>query len=634
MGFRFYRRISIIPGVSLNLGKKGASVSVGPRGAKMTFGKRGVKSSVGIPGTGIRYETPYGKTSSAGSVNGSVHPVFLLAVIFAIASFVCYKTNIVARSSELAAAVFVCGTLAAICFVVGVMILPFCGDGKTSKNSTYSSVRSSRFDNYVDDLISASCAFYEFLRELNRSTRCRNILKSFPGMDNVDGGKGSFSINQRLAFLVYCDLKDCYRELGHDPANLSGLEGVGYASLITLLIRRNFDISSFKDPKIRKQLLHIVSELYYSAQAEMDIAGHEDEFRFAFLFGTVKGEREWVQRYSTLMYRWASLIAKADGTVSEDESAVLAAILKMKEEETGGNVRVTAHEEVKRDDMETSEESSESSSTESLDDTMRELDKLIGLEPVKNDVHQLANFISIQQQRRTRGMKVAPMAYHCVFTGNPGTGKTTVARILADVYREMGVVKKGHLVETDRSGLVAEYVGQTAVKTNKIIDSALDGVLFIDEAYTLVQGGSNDYGSEAIATLLKRMEDDRDRLVVILAGYTDEMKKFIDSNPGLQSRFNRYINFPDYSEEELSQIFLSIAEKSQYTCDADVRASLRDIMQAAVDSRDRCFGNGRYVRNLFEKAIQRQAVRLSTVAPLTSEMLAELTLHDLGFSYE
>lgn len=634
MSFRFYRRISILPGVSLNLGKKGASVSVGPRGAKMTFGSRGVKSSVGIPGTGIRYETPYRKSFGGGGPNDTVPASFLLAVIFAIAAYICFRINTVARSPIFTVVIVGCGVLSVICFLVGVITIPFRNSGESMKKGAYSAALTHRQDCYIEDLIGASSAFYEFLRELNRSTRCRNLLKSFPGMDNVDSGRSAFSINPRLAFLVYCDLKDCYRELGHDPANLSGLEGVGYASLIILLIRRNFDLENFKNFDCRKKLLKVVSDLYYDAQAEMDIAGHEEEFRFAFLFGTVKGEREWVQRYSTLMYRWASLIAKADGHVTEDESAVLAAILKMKEEKSDGNVRVSTREGVIEEEHADEQEEEEDTPSESVDDSMKDLDGLIGLEPVKADVHQLANFISIQQQRRARGMKVAPVAYHCVFTGNPGTGKTTVARILADVYREMGVVKKGHLVETDRSGLVGEYVGQTAVKTNKIIDSALDGVLFIDEAYTLVQGGSNDYGSEAIATLLKRMEDDRDRLVVILAGYTDEMKKFIDSNPGLQSRFNRYINFPDYSADELAKIFLSIAEKSQYTCDADVRASLRDIMQATVDAKDRCFGNGRYVRNLFEKAIQRQAVRLSTVAPLTAEMLAELTLHDLGFEYE
>ena len=172
------------------------------------------------------------------------------------------------------------------------------------------------------------------------------------------------------------------------------------------------------------------------------------------------------------------------------------------------------------------------------------------------------------------------------------------------------------------------------MKTNKIIDSALDGVLFIDEAYTLVQGGDHDYGGEAIATLLKRMEDDRDRLVVILAGYSDEMKAFINANPGLQSRFRRYIHFPDYSASELAEIFLLTAEKSQYVCDRDVVASLRQIMERAVAEKDKNFGNGRFVRNLFESSIQRQAARLSTVAPLTAEMLSELTLHDLGFAYE
>lgn len=188
---------------------------------------------------------------------------------------------------------------------------------------------------------------------------------------------------------------------------------------------------------------------------------------------------------------------------------------------------------------------------------MKELDSLIGLKSVKDEISELRNFIKIQQMRKSQGLKTSHISYHCVFTGNPGTGKTTVARIVAEIYRNMGILSKGHLVETDRSGLIAEYLGQTAVKTNQIIDSALDGVLFIDEAYSLVQKYSNssDYGHEAVATLLKRMEDDRDRLVVILAGYGDEMKDFIDTNPGLQSRFNRYIHFEDYGVDELLAIF-------------------------------------------------------------------------------
>ena len=192
-----------------------------------------------------------------------------------------------------------------------------------------------------------------------------------------------------------------------------------------------------------------------------------------------------------------------------------------------------------------------------------ELSKLIGLGSVKKEIESLSNYVKIQTLRHRQGMTTTPVSLHCVFTGNPGTGKTTVARIVAAIYKELGVLKSGHLVETDRSGLVAEYVGQTAVKTNKIIDEALDGVLFIDEAYSLL-GGENDFGAEAIATLLKRMEDDRDRLVVILAGYSKEIKDFIESNPGLQSRFNRYIQFDDYTSDDLIEIFKLSLRKSQY----------------------------------------------------------------------
>ena len=258
-----------------------------------------------------------------------------------------------------------------------------------------------------------------------------------------------------------------------------------------------------------------------------------------------------------------------------------------------------------------------------------ELDSLIGLDSVKKEVQTLTNFIKIQQKREEQGLKSSSVSYHCVFTGNPGTGKTTVARIVADIYKNLGVLKRGHLVETDRAGLVAEYVGQTAVKTNKIIDSALDGVLFIDEAYSLVGGGESDYGKEAIATLLKRMEDDRDRLVVILAGYTKDMKQFIDSNPGLQSRFNRYIEFPDYTAEELYQIFALNLKKYDYHVTDDAKAALQHFFEDAVAHKDANFGNGRFVRNTFEKVLENQANRLAPESNLTSERLSEIRVEDL-----
>lgn len=262
-------------------------------------------------------------------------------------------------------------------------------------------------------------------------------------------------------------------------------------------------------------------------------------------------------------------------------------------------------------------------------DPFEELQTLIGLSEVKSEVSALVDFVKIQQARKGQGLKSVGVSYHCVFTGNPGTGKTTVARILASIYRDLGVLKKGHLVETDRSGLVAEYVGQTAVKTNKIIDSALDGVLFVDEAYSLAQGGNNDYGQEAISTLLKRMEDERERLVVVLAGYPEEIRKFIDSNPGLQSRFNRYIHFSDYSAEELKQIFLLDAKNNQYTIDEKGLNQLEELLDSAIKHKEKSFGNGRFVRNLFEKTIQNQAIRLSRQQHTTTEELSMLMAEDL-----
>ena len=300
------------------------------------------------------------------------------------------------------------------------------------------------------------------------------------------------------------------------------------------------------------------------------------------------------------------------------------------------------------DDEETTNEKKEEQKTEQVEkkdsvvvnaplegDPYKELDELIGLNQVKEEVHSLANFVKIQKQREAKGLKTPKMSFHLVFTGSPGTGKTTVARIVARIYKDLGVLKKGHMVETDRSGLVANYVGQTATKTNALVDSALNGVLFIDEAYALVPSNkNNDYGQEAISTLLKRMEDDRDRLVVIVAGYTNEMKRFIDSNPGLQSRFNRYINFPDYTSGELCDIFNMYVKKNQYSLTLDAERYLRTRLDSAVKHKDRNFGNARYARNIFEKSIQRQANRLSKEKNPTTKQLSELTASDIREAFK
>ena len=251
-------------------------------------------------------------------------------------------------------------------------------------------------------------------------------------------------------------------------------------------------------------------------------------------------------------------------------------------------------------------------------DPYQELDELIGLDAVKKEVRSLANFVKVQKQREAKGLKVPKMSYHLVFTGSPGTGK-------------MGILKKGHTVETDRSGLVAKYMGQTALKTETLVQRAMHGVLFIDEAYALVpeNGNGADYGQEAISTLLKRMEDYRDSLVVIIAGYPKEMKRFIDSNPGLQSRFNRYIDFPDYSAAELKDIFKMYMRKNQYTMSGETSSFLEKQLEYVVAHKDRNFGNARYCRNLFEKSVQNQANRLTEVSNATKEQLMELTIEDI-----
>lgn len=264
----------------------------------------------------------------------------------------------------------------------------------------------------------------------------------------------------------------------------------------------------------------------------------------------------------------------------------------------------------------------------SVADVMAELDGLIGLANVKAEVRRLTSMLQVQQIRAERGLPVIETSHHLVFTGNPGTGKTTVARLLSQIYRAVGVVAKGHLVETDRSKLVAGFVGQTATKTLETLESALGGMLLIDEAYALARGGDNDFGREAIDTLVKFMEDHRDDLAIVAAGYTEEMADFIDANPGLKSRFTRTISFPDYTDAELVAIFLALGEKSQYCCSDDALARVRHFVSA--EPRNRGFGNARFVRNLFETAIAHQAQRVAPLGDPSDEQLTTLTAADIA----
>ncbi len=418
-----------------------------------------------------------------------------------------------------------------------------------------------------------------------------------------------------VKFLLGADISIVYTSLGHTFGQ-GKLEDLGMMFISTF--STSIDETSDKLGGWRMMLHRLgdATKAYMEGCDQVVLDEMPDGFNFwleALLSGV--DNEEWMTHYLVLMYRFASLVAKMDGVITQKEADWLAKIMVKDSEEAAVEV----------DD----EPAVTEAGGNTAEGAMKELEGLIGLTEVKEEITRLRSFIQIQNRRKEEGLAVIPVSRHFVFTGNPGTGKTTVARILAQIYKDLGVVKGGQLIETDRSGLVAEYVGQTAVKTNKVVDSALDGVLFIDEAYSLVQGGKEDYGAEAIATLLKRMEDNRDRLVVILAGYSDEMQQFIDSNPGLQSRFNRYINFPDYDADELAQIFKLLLSKNDFVLTADGEQKLMQKLTAAVQSKTKNFGNARYVRNLFEKTLENQAVRLSAQPRISHTDLITIQAEDI-----
>ena len=437
------------------------------------------------------------------------------------------------------------------------------------------------------------------------------------GFELHNGNQTIEDATSKIQYLFWIDIAHCGRGL-HLPYDR--LDKTSYA-LFYFMERtmggKKLSYDNYRD--LYRSSNHVMAG---TALKECYFSWHDAEDSNFFMVAHVLGKIDELQKqkYLVLLYRFASIMAKADNTVTEEEAKFLNSIMQLQSD--GNNIAVAGDPNMPETEYYKA----------SLDGNFRsrkELDGLIGLESVKQEVTALTNFIRIQNARSQKGLKASPITYHCVFTGNPGTGKTTVARILANIYKELGVLKKGHLVETDRAGLVAEYVGQTAVKTNKIIDSALDGVLFIDEAYSLVSGSENDFGKEAIATLLKRMEDNRDRLVVILAGYTEDMKRFIDSNPGLQSRFNRYIEFPDYTAEELLHIFESNMHKFDYQFGEGTKDALQQYFENAVAHKDANFGNGRFVRNTFEKVLERQANRLASENNLTNERLSSIEKEDL-----
>ena len=294
------------------------------------------------------------------------------------------------------------------------------------------------------------------------------------------------------------------------------------------------------------------------------------------------------------------------------------------EEETKSSIALKSEQNV------TIKNYTKSNEKNNLDILLNELNSLIGLSKVKEEVNTLINLVTVRKKREEQGLKPVPLSLHLVFSGNPGTGKTTVARILAKIYKEIGVLSKGQLIETDRSGLVAGYVGQTALKTQEVIEQAKGGILFIDEAYSLASSkDSNDFGKEAIDTLLKAMEDMRDDFIVIVAGYPDLMKQFLKSNPGLESRFNNFIDFEDYQPKDLVEIFKYMCNEKDYIISEVLNNSLLEYFNELYLNRDDSYANARTVRNVFENTLKKQANRVAMLSSPSKQDLQVLLSEDL-----
>ena len=328
-----------------------------------------------------------------------------------------------------------------------------------------------------------------------------------------------------------------------------------------------------------------------------------------------------------LLFQFANLIIKFDGTITPAEQQ---ALVRFKEilypAGTGANVNHPHAGETAENPPAPLEPED---APRSLEDVLAELDALVGLERVKADVRQLINFLKVQKMREEQGLRGLTTSRHLVFYGNPGTGKTTIARLLAQIYRTLGILRRGHLVEADRAGMVAGYVGQTALKVKEVVNRALGGVLFIDEAYALTSGGGNDFGQEAVETLLKMMEDHRDDLIVIVAGYTVKMGEFLDSNPGLRSRFSKHLHFDDYDPPQLTRIFQNFCRKADFQLSPAAEKDLAVIFELLSTSRDETFGNARLARNLFETTVNKQANRIVSLPVIDKTILATIEAADI-----
>ena len=656
MAWNYRKRIKILPGVHLNVSKKGVSTTFGVRGASITTSKRGTYLNTSIPGTGI-----YKRQKISGGAN-KAHNDFSFntnAMTNNNVSFM--KVGLVLSWIVLiviALLIVSQNTIIGICFISGIIVIKIVTKQKKdfTVNNQENTVDNNNSDNelivdnslkkediyipkkedshtfpvdktYFDNINQAIEKLFVFYKDLESDVKLETIvyevLKQQSG-SNIDKGKN-------VLMIFWSDIITCYTELGY-PIDLKSKEGLGLLILSArcFSLRKEIQLDSIKNLMDDSWIQSIEVFIKKASNINNFNLVSPEKILLSSIF-LAKYDVDLYRKFLILLYRFSSITAKADGTITEKEEKWLNKLLQIEKEAKNESSQDKKQEKENVVIFSNEQEMSgfQQKSPKIIKTKTTKLRALIGLDSVKEEIETLTNFIKIRKEREEKGLKNSSVSYHCVFTGNPGTGKTTVARIVAEIYKNLGILSKGHLVETDRSGLVAEYVGQTAVKTNNIIDTALDGVLFIDEAYSLISKSENDYGKEAIATLLKRMEDNRDRLVVILAGYTEEMQTFIDSNPGLQSRFNRYIEFPDYSAEELLKVFELNLKQFDYKISNEAKALLEEHFIRKVAKKERNFGNARFARNLFEKTIEKQANRLSKEVYLTEEKLSEICSIDL-----
>ena len=469
------------------------------------------------------------------------------------------------------------------------------------------------------------------------------------------------AVDLRFADLILRDLAKVVQICGRSNKEISSPELLAYLVIYALIKqdqeKLSFALNSWEFSEearlnYQKMTLKILLDLMGESQST-------DELIMPSILNRLDEEKgtNYLVNVNNAIYRFAQVLVKSDGNISMQEmeglsqiwqllhayqkvgsyqESVTAAIAKLPKITSPSPTAPSPTAAAPQPTPTTTPTPAEAATPpenldQILEQALTELNDLVGMDNIKAEVKTLTNFLKVQKIRSERGLAQTPVSLHAVFCGPPGTGKTTVARLMSRIYKGLGFLKKGHLVETDRAGMVAGYIGQTAKRVDELVNSALDGVLFIDEAYALVpQDAARDFGQEAIDVLLKRMEDYRDRLVVIVAGYTDEMTTFIEANPGLKSRFNRYFYFNDYKPEELLLIFEKIGKKNHFTLTPEAKDRLHKLLTELYVNRDRTFGNARVIRNIFEKTIEKQANRLAVLSSLPDQVLTTLLPDDIA----